>query len=209
VKAKLESFLKIIEAIGGSTNPLVFTSVASETEVLDIEQKLGFRLPAEFRDTLLTVSSHCEFSWFLPDDFELPQLLRQIFSGELHWSLELLWQFNEAREGWIREVFSNPEDEYDKVWYNKFVFQEVGNGDFIAIDLLPESYGKVVYLSHDDGEGHGCVMADSFKALLTDWVELGCVGGEDWQWLPFCENKLAGIDPNSENALLWKQVIKL
>jgi cell wall assembly regulator SMI1 len=209
VKAKLESFLKIIEAIGGSTKPLVFTSVASETEVLDIEQKLGFRLPAEFRDTLLTVSSHCEFSWFLPDDFELPQLLRQIFSGELHWSLELLWQFNEAREGWIREVFSNPEDEYDKVWYNKFVFQEVGNGDFIAIDLLPESYGKVVYLSHDDGEGHGCVMADSFKALLTDWVELGCVGGEDWQWLPFCENKLAGIDPNSENALLWKQVIKL
>jgi cell wall assembly regulator SMI1 len=209
VKAKLESFLKIIEAIGGSTKPLVFTSVASETEVLDIEQKLGFRLPAEFRDTLLTVSSHCEFSWFLPNDFELPQLLRQIFSGELHWSLELLWQFNEAREGWIREVFSNPEDEYDKVWYNKFVFQEVGNGDFIAIDLLPESYGKVVYLSHDDGEGHGCVMADSFKALLTDWVELGCVGGEDWQWLPFCENKLAAIDPNSENALLWKQVIKL
>jgi hypothetical protein len=209
VEEKLESFLKAIEAIGGNTKPLVFTSVASEAEVLDIEQRLGFRLPAEFRDTLLTVSSHCEFRWFLPDEFELPPVLRQLFSGELHWSLELLWQFNEAREGWIREVFSNPEDEYDKVWYNKFVFQEVGNGDFIAIDLLPESYGKVVYLSHDDGEGHGYVMANSFKALLTDWVELGCVGGEDWQWLPFCENKLAGIDPNSENALLWKQIIKL
>jgi hypothetical protein len=209
VKEKLESFLKIIEAIGGNTKPLVFTSVASEAEVLDIEQKLGFRLPAEFRDILLTVSSHCEFRWFLPDEFELPPVLRQLFSGELHWSIELLWQFNEAREGWIREVFSNPEDEYDKVWYNKFVFQEVGNGDFIAIDLLPMSYGKVVYLSHDDGEGNGYVMANSFKALLTDWVELGCVGGEDWQWLPFCENKLAGIDPNSENALLWKQVIKL
>jgi hypothetical protein len=209
VEEKLESFLKAIEAIGGNTKPLVFTSVASEAEVLDIEQRLGFRLPAEFRDTLLTVSSHCEFRWFLPDEFELPPVLRQLFSGELHWSLELLWQFNEAREGWIREVFSNPEDEYDKVWYNKFVFQEVGNGDFIAIDLLPMSYGKVVYLSHDDGEGHGYVMANSFKALLTDWVELGCVGGEDWQWLPFCENKLAGIDPNSENALLWKQIIKL
>jgi hypothetical protein len=209
VKEKLESFLKVIETLGGNTKPLVFTSVASEAEVLDIEQKLGFRLPAEFRDTLLTVSSHCEFRWFLPDEFELPPVLRQLFSGELHWSIELLWQFNEAREGWIREVFSNPEDEYDKVWYNKFVFQEVGNGDLIAIDLLPESYGKVVYLSHDDGEGHGYVMANSFKALLTDWVELGCVGGEDWQWLPFCENKLAGIDPNSENALLWKQIIKL
>ena len=209
MEEKLESFLKAIEAIGGNTKPLVFTSVASEAEVLDIEQRLGFRLPAEFRDTLLTVSSHCEFRWFLPDEFELPPVLRQLFSGELHWSLELLWQFNEAREGWIREVFSKTEDEYDKVWYNKFVFQEVGNGDFIAIDLLPMSYGKVVYLSHDDGEGHGYVMANSFKALLTDWVELGCVGGEDWQWLPFCENKLAGIDPNSENALLWKQIIKL
>ena len=209
MKANLESFLQRIEAIGGNAKPLVFTSIASETEVLHVEQTLGFQLPAEFRNTLLTISSHCEFSWFLPDELELPDVLRQIFSGELHWSLELLSQFNEAREGWITEVFSNPEDEYDKVWYNKFVFQEVGNGDFIGIDLMPESYGKVVYLSHDDGEGHGYVMANSFSALLNNWVELGCVGGEDWQWLPFCENKSAGIDPNCENALLWKQVIGL
>jgi hypothetical protein len=207
VKAKLESFLRRIEAIGGDTKPLIFASAAFEVEVLDIEQKLGFRLPADFRDTLLTISSHCEFRWFLPDEFELPHPLRQVFSGELHWSLELLWQFNEAKEGWIREVFSNPEDAYDMVWYNKFVFQEVGNGDFIAIDLLPDSYGKVVYLSHDDGEGHGYVMANSFQVLLANWVELGCIGAEDWQWLPFCENKFSGIDQSSENALLWKQVI--
>ena len=94
MKAKLKSFLQRIEAIGGNTKPLVFTSIASETEVLDVEQKLGFQLPAEFRNTLLTVSSHCEFNWFLPDELELPDVLRQIFCGELHWSLELLLQFN-------------------------------------------------------------------------------------------------------------------
>ncbi|MDO7886256.1 SMI1/KNR4 family protein [Hymenobacter cheonanensis] len=199
----LEKYLEKIEQLGGDSRKLIFERPATEQEVTDIELELTCAIPDEFRSALLAISSHLEFRWFLPEDLVLPDSLRQIFAGELHWGVDLLVQFNESKDGWIKEVFSNPADEYDKVWYNKFVFQEVGNGDYISIDLAPRSYGKIVYLSHDDGEGHGYVMANSFSELLRNWVKLGCVGGEDWQWLPFCENKIGGIDPSCENAQLW------
>ncbi|RZJ57285.1 MAG: SMI1/KNR4 family protein [Hymenobacter sp.] len=123
--------------------------------------------------------------------------------------MDTILPLEEARAGWVNEVFSNPSDEYDKVWHNKLVFQEVRNGDYLAIDLNIISYGKIIYLSHDDGGGHGYVMADSFTELLSKWSVLGCVGAEDWQWLPFCEDKYSGIDPNCENAQLWKQTLGL
>jgi len=203
MKEYLGKYIKKIEQLGGDSRELIFERPATEQEVADVELELMCAIPDKFRSALLTISSHLEFRWFLPEDLVLPDSLRQIFAGELHWGIDLLVQFNESKEGWVKEVFSNPADEYDKVWHNKFAFQEVGNGDYIAIDLAPQNYGKIVYLSHDGGEGHGYVMANSFSELLRNWVKLGCVGGEDWQWLPFCENKTSGIDPNCKNAQLW------
>jgi len=52
-------------------------------------------------------------------------------------------------------------------------------------------------------------MANSFYELLENWIKLGCVGGEDWQWLPFCEGKTSGIDPDCDNARLWYKTIGL
>jgi hypothetical protein len=195
--------------LGGNCRDLIFEKPATNSDITDIEKSLTFQIPDDFKNVLLTVSSHCEFKWFLPDDFPLPEQLRQIFSGELHWGLNFILQFNESKDGWIKKVFPDIDNEYDKVWHNKFVFQEVGNGDYISIDLEPGNYGKIVYLSHDDGEGHGYIMANSFSELLSNWTKLGCVGGEDWQWLPFYKNQTTGIDPNCENAKLWRNTIGL
>ena len=207
MKEMLEKYLTIINNLGGDSRQLIFEKPATELELFDIENKLSYKLPTDFRNVLLTLSSHCEFKWFLPDNFELPNELRQIFCGEIHWGLQYILQFNENKDGWVKDVFPNAEEEYNKVWHNKFVFQEVGNSDYISIDLTPSNSGKVIYLSHDDGEGHGFVMANSFTDLLNNWTKLGCVGGEDWQWLPFCENKTSGINPNCENAKLWYKTI--
>lgn len=49
-------------------------------------------------------------------------------------------------------------DDYDKVWYRKLPFLEVGKGDFVAIDIGSDDAEPVVYLSHDDGEGHGYIL---------------------------------------------------
>lgn len=207
MKEQLLNFLQRMKELGGDARTLIFEGPALFDDVHEIEQQLSYPIPDDFKNILLTVSSHCEFKWFLPDNFQLPDELRGIFCGEIHWGLNFILQFNKAKDSWVSDVFPDPNNEYDKVWHDKFVFQEVGNGDFISIDLSSKAYGKVVYISHDDGDGHGYVMANSFSELLSKWTQLGCVGGEDWQWLPFCENKTSIINPSCPMAKLWLQTI--
>ncbi len=209
MKEILEKYLELVTKLGGDSRKLIFEKPSTQLEIANIETQLKYELPEDFRNVLLTVSSHLEFKWFLPDDFNLPESLKQIFCGDLHWGLDFIISFNESKDRWIREVFPNADNEYDKVWHNKFVFQEVGNGDYLSIELAPINYGKIIYLSHDDGEGHGLIMANSFSELLNNWIQLGCIGAEDWQWLAFCENETSGINPNCDNAKLWYDIIGL
>lgn len=120
--------------------------------------------------------------------------------------IRFLLNFEESRQGWVDICYPDYNDEYDKVWHNKLAFYEVGNGDYFAIELEKENYGKIVYLSHDGGDGHGYYLANNFKDLLSNWSKVGCVGGDDWQWEPFyIEGK--GIDSDCENAKLWREYI--
>jgi cell wall assembly regulator SMI1 len=161
LKRNLEQFLAHMKELNCDCKPFIFEPPATEAEIVTVETELGYTIPSEFRQVLLTISAHCEFQWFLPDDFPLTHELRQIFAGDIHWGLKFIKNFEEQRIEWIKAVFPNPDDEYDKIWHNKFAFYEVGNGDMISIDLSEESYGQIVYLSHDDGDGHGYVLANS------------------------------------------------
>ena len=160
---------------------------------------------------LLENTAHLEFWWYLYHFLEenkdfLPDEICGIFAGKLRFGLDLLLLYEEYRAGWQKDVFPNYEDEYDRVWHNKMCFQKVFNGDYIAIELEPENYGKVVYLSHDGSENHGLYIADNFKEFLMNYAAVGCTGGEDWQWEPFY-TKGKGIDPTSKNAKTWYKVL--
>jgi len=139
----------------------------------------------------------------------LPEPFKSNFSGDLHWSLDYTRQFNRDKQGWIDTVFKSAANTYDSVWHNKLAFYEVGNGDYIAMSLARDGYGEIVYLSHDDGAGHGYVLADSFADLLERWVPLACPGGEDWQWLPFVTGQTDRIDPKCQNARDWRRLLTL
>ena len=78
-----------------------------------------------------------------------------------------------SRQGWVDVCYPDYNNEYDKVWHNKLAFYEVGNGDYFAIELEKENYGKIVYLSHDGGDAHGHYIADNFKDLLNNWSKVG------------------------------------
>jgi hypothetical protein len=199
----LQGFLDTIKLIGGDARTLRADPPATEAEVAAVEHRLSTAIPAELRTAMRTVSAHLEFKWFLKKAVVLPPALRSIFCGEIHWGLDLTPAFLATYHNWIDKVFPNPEDPYDVIWHNKFPFLEVGNGDFISI----ASDGRIVYLSHDDGEGHGYVMADSLSDLLQRWVPLGCAGGDDWQWLPFTNGRTTRIDPACEAAHVWKSIL--
>lgn len=70
-----------------------------------------------------------------------------------------------------------------------------------------ESHGKIVYLSHDGSDMHGYVMANTFQEFLDEYTKIGCVGGEDWQWETFTNNRATPIDGSCENAKKWLEIL--
>ena len=210
-KKRLNLFLEKIEDLGGEVEPLTIEKPATEEEIKAVEAKLGYTLPPHFREVLLENTAHLDFYWSIYEFLEknedfLPEGLVEIFRGQLLFGLDLLLDYEDDRKGWVKEVYPDYNNEYDRVWHNKMAFHQVGNGDYIAIELEPENYGKVVYLSHDGSENHGLYIADNFKEFLMNYAAVGCTGGEDWQWEPFY-TKGKGIDPTSKNAKTWYKVL--
>jgi len=210
-KKRLNLFLEKIEDLGGEIEPLTIEKPAIEDEIKAIEAQLGYTLPLHFREVLLENTAHLDFYWDINDitdegDISLPDKLVEIFRGQLLFGLDLLLDYEDDRKGWVKEVYPDYNNEYDRVWHNKMSFHQVGNGDYIAIELEPENYGKVVHLSHDGSENHGLYIADNFKEFLMNYAAIGCTGGEDWQWEPFY-TKGKGLDPTCENAQAWYKVL--
>ena len=157
---ELKKFQKGIENIGGHIRETKIEAPAKEEEILEVEKKLGYSLPKDFRDVLLNYSPHFEYFWSTYKDseeeqIEFPEKFCAIFAGNLHWGLDLLLDFEKSRKDWVDVCFPDYNNEYDKVWHNKLAFYKVANGDYFAIELEKENYGKIVYLSHDGGDGHG------------------------------------------------------
>jgi hypothetical protein len=206
---RLSKILHALAAQGFDTRPLVVDSPAPPGRVDAIENQLGCKLPTSLRHVLTSVASRAEFAWFAPKGHTFPDPFRGIFSGHLCWSLDGLPDLMRAACEWVENVFPDPSDPYDRVWHHKLPFMEVGNGDYLALDLGQDVHGRVVYLSHDDGEGHGRAMAASFEDLLIRWIPLACPGAEDWQWLPFCAGPDEGIDASSAVAGEWAALVHL
>jgi cell wall assembly regulator SMI1 len=202
-----ETFAEAINEIGGEVKSFSVEEPATKEDVQFLEEKLGISLPPSMKEVLLNFSRKVEFRWFFPDKLELEGELSEIFSGDRHWSLEWLYDFNKSKDNWIKECFPNKKDPYDVVWHNKFAFHEVGNGDYLAIDMSLPGFEPVVYLSHDDGEGHGIKLAENFKEFLFVSSRLGCVGGEDWQLLPFIEKEKPYLNADCINAKKFREAL--
>ena len=145
---ELEKFQKGIENIGGHSRETIIEVPAKEEEILEVEKKLGYRIPEDFRDVLLNYSSHFEYFWSTYRDeeeeqIEFPEKFCAIFAGNLHWGLKFLLDFEESRQGWVDICYPDYDNEYDKVWHNKLAFYKVANGDYYGIELEKENYGKI------------------------------------------------------------------
>jgi len=209
LKAQLDAIHTRLRFQGFDVRQFVFDATATDAEIRQLEISLGLVLPSSLKDAFRLVSRRIEFRWFAPKDFTFPTPFHSNFCGDLRWSVDSLKSIDEEKASWVSEVFNNPENEYDRVWQHKLAFQDVGNGDYLAVDLAPDTVGRVIYLSHDDGEGHGRVMADSLQDLLDRWVPLACTGAEDWQWLPFSSPTDGRIDPTSGNGKAWRELLRI
>ncbi len=94
-----KSFANAVEKLGGDVQSLSIEEPATETEIVDLERALGFALSLSMKEVLMNFSKKVEFRWFLPEGYELEGELSEIFSGDRHWSLEWIKQFNEDKTG--------------------------------------------------------------------------------------------------------------
>lgn len=208
-KKRIELTADRIEEIGGKVQEIIIEDPATEEQILSVERELGVLLPESFKNILLNFSAAFRFRWYFPDDFKLSNQYREIFSGRADWNLNDLVEIDKGRREWIEHVFPNPEDDYDKVWHNKLAFLEVENGDYFAFDLSEAGRHPIVYLSHDDGAGHGYVIANNFIELIDNWSRICFVGSEDWQWMPFVQSSESGILPCSDSAIEFRKLLKI
>lgn len=178
---------------------------AQSTELQAVQRELACAVPTAFAGVLLEYSAAIDVAWQLPADHQPPPPLDQIFSGECRWNLHELPELQRKHREWIDGCFDDPDDEYDRVWHNKLAFAEVGNGDMLAIEMGEGDRQPVIYLSHDDGEGHGYSLGSDFRDFLDRFTKLGCPGYEAWQWLPFVEGPQTYLDPQSAEAVEWQK----
>ena len=204
-----KAFAEAISKLEGEVQASLVEEPASEQEICDLEGKFGYSLPPSLREVLQQFSKKVDYRWFLPDSFELEGDLSGIFCGDRHWSLELLTQLDEMKDSCVNELFPNADDPYDVVWHNKLAFHEVPNGDYLAIDLSVAEAEPIVYLSHAGGKGHGVQLAKNFKQFVFDTSRLGCVGGEDWQLMPFIVQGRQYLQPDCNNAVKLRSAFNL
>lgn len=206
-KSRWENAIATCTKLGGDAEDLIIANAASQLEVEEIEMQIEVKLPQSFRRVVTEYSSSVQMTWFLPDGFTLPKPLQGIFCGNCDWNLSLLPRLEGGRKEWVKTCFPNPDNHYDKVWHNKLAFQAVGNGDMLALDIAQQP-SPVVYLSHDDGQGHGYILGKDFEDFIEKWSQLGCVGAEYWQMIPFILGPKTGLDPDCVNAHSWKKLFR-
>lgn len=190
---------------GGRVFTLSVAPPASESEIEEVETRLGRRVPASLREFFLEHSAEVAVYWTLDREPDVPGL-GGIISGEVAWSLAALPELAAHHQKWIDVCFNDPADEYHRVWHGKFAIQAVPNGDMFAIDLASQA---VVYLSCEDGEGHGFLLGSDFIDFVDRWSALGLAGPEDGQWLPFTRSPDSLLLPDSEAGLAWRSWLRL
>lgn len=206
IRQQLENLKQIYERICNDVE-LNIEERATEEEVKRVEEKIGMSLPKQLRNFFLYFSKECMFDAYLPDEFELPEGLREIFCASFRIALDEVVHAADSGIGWL-DCFTDEEDEYDRVWYNKLGMMTVPNGDVIALDIGADKENPpVVYLSHDGGDGHGYILGNTFEEYFESLLAVGACGNEDWQMLPFCLDERSGIVPDCENAVTYRKLI--
>lgn len=212
-KKNWEWMLECAQKKGWETSALAMAPTVSHAAITALESKIGQRYPEDFKEVLTRYAGALGFSWSMNDD-KGPEEFNEVFGGggscgdgrlnNALWSFSSLEELRNDLEDWKKDCFSNPEEAYDKVYYDKLPFIHVPNGDFIVFDYLDGN--SVVYLSHDDDEMHGYRLAESFTEFITLWSNIGCVGTECWQMKPFYDTaarKLLKDGPIIERWKAW------
>lgn len=130
-------------------------------KIISIEEKLGFKLPEEYRQFLLDEASHSQhtlkyFDRILPDGWKTNGRVDSVMS------VDTFWQFNEDRENLegLQTHFDHPRD-YLEVEHLYVIMEGSGT---ICMAMGGTHKGKIY--SADNGDFGIVYQADSLELFL-------------------------------------------
>jgi hypothetical protein len=191
--------LAAVQRLGAKSVRLEVDRPASATEIAHAEEVMGTTIPNEFKQILLGFSRKVEFHWFLRET-HAPGELSHIFCGVCAWDIDQLTAMNGEVQWLAENAFADDEPDY-QIWHNKFPFQSIGNGDFIAINTAAGEEASIVYLSHEVCYSHGYRLGNSLLDFMDRWTRIGCPSDDIWPLL--MSSGEGPIDHNNPNVRAW------
>lgn len=201
--------LKEMESKGWDIHKLQIEKPATIEWINRIEKTTNQTFPDDFKTVLTQFSSAVRINWHMNDDNV--QEFNNIFCGAGYgyvWDAELLIDIYEDYQGWLQDCWTDPNDAYGGIYYDKVPFIAVPNGDLIAFNKeIIDGKSEVIYLSHDDGELHGKRLAKNFVEFIDKWSNIGLAGTEEWQMSPFYDYEKEELSSDNEQVRLWKLIL--
>ncbi len=201
--------LKEMESKGWNIYDLQIEKPTTKERINAMEQSTNQIFPNDFVEVMTKFSSAVRLNWHMNND-EI-EGFEEVFCGGGYgylWDVELLVEIHKNYLGWLRDCWTDPNDSYGGIYYDKVPFISVPNGDLIVFNKeIVNGKSEVIYLSHDDGELHGKRLAKNFVEFISKWSNIGCVGTEEWQFSPFYDFKNEELSSTSEQVVKWKEIL--
>lgn len=214
----LRDFSELILNIKYSKIKLSISEVATISEIKEIENKLGYMLPKEFKKVLSEFSKKVEFYWNIKNNIEIEEnnnyknykfkekVTSEICSGgNLDRPLWDIYNLEELEE--IKETYKFIDEDNEKsYWSNSMIFQGLGNEDYLGIDLLYNK-GEIIILS-SNLKLNGYPIANNFISFIKEWFKIGCIGNLDNDFYLLSTINSPYISNKSLNAKKIKEELK-
>lgn len=191
---------EIVTRRAWEVTPLKIDAPASEAEIDALGARFGLSVPPQLRQGL-SRSRKVEFGWYIPNHLrpmEREQLPTSSSNRDAIWDIDHIAQYAMPNFlGWKQDLASRERSEAPNspaLWENQFAFNDLKNGDMLAIDMRqPDGPQPVRYFSHELEMIHGLALAPDFFSFITVMSKLGFAGTEWASYLPF------GIDSNDND----------
>jgi cell wall assembly regulator SMI1 len=144
---------------------------ATDKDILEVENKLGVKLPEELIEFLKIHNGQAGDSGYLCAGYRL------ISTSDIISEWECWKELSDG--GDFDDCIAEPDSQIKSSWWNKkwVAFAENGSGDSLCLDLDPTDeglIGQVITMNHDEEERK--MLSSNFKKWFEEYVEKVLIG---------------------------------
>jgi SMI1 / KNR4 family (SUKH-1) len=217
---RAESFVRQLNYLPGQWGvSIAVDPPATSSQVDEVAKTLPFGLPESLREIYANGAARCRCRYYwTPDDEHVVQLdsvfphQRSFGGGASFVPLANLLDAHDVHTWWngYGDMPAKGQAAMRDRWRHTIPFIDVGNGDYVALQVTQDpGTMPVIYLCHDDEERPITLVSPSLDQFLQDWETLHYVGPEIWLLSAFLSNDgLGPLDVEQDNVRQLREILK-